>query len=71
MLPGGVLSWDTLAPMAARIAPLGWNLNLQLDGRDLAQYEALLSRLPCTLVIDHNGKFLEPVGVGIPVSGRC
>jgi D-galactarolactone isomerase len=63
MLPSGVLPWDTLEAMAARIAPLGWNINLQLDGRDLAQYEALLSRLPCTLVIDHNGKFLEPVGV--------
>ena len=66
MLPGGVLSWDTLEPMAARIAPLEWNLNLQLDGRDLAQYATMLSRLPCTLVIDHNGKFLEPVGVEHP-----
>ena len=80
MLPSGVLPWDTLEPMAARIAPLGWNINLQLDGRDLAQYEAMLSRLPCTLVIDHNGKFLEPVGVDhsgfrtllkLLDSGRC
>jgi len=80
MLPSGVLPWDTLEAMAARIAPLGWNINLQLDGRDLAQYEAILSRLPCTLVIDHNGKFLEPVGVDHPGfrtllklldSGRC
>jgi D-galactarolactone isomerase len=66
MLPSGVLAWDTLEPMAARIAPLGWHINLQLDGRDLAQYETMLSRLPCTLVIDHNGKFLEPVGVDHP-----
>lgn len=66
MLPSGVLPWDTLEPMAARIAPLGWNINLQLDGRELAQYETMLSRLPCTLVIDHNGKFLDPVGVGHP-----
>lgn len=66
MLPSGVLPWDTLEAMAARIAPLGWNLNLQLDGRDLAQHEAMLSRLPCTLVIDHNGKFLVPVGTDHP-----
>ena len=66
MLPSGVLPWDTLESMAARIAPLGWHINLQLDGRDLAQYEAMLSRLPCALVIDHNGKFLEPVGVEHP-----
>lgn len=66
MLPSGVLPWDTLETMAARIAPLGWNINLQLDGRELAQHAAMLSRLPCTLVIDHNGKFLEPVGVDHP-----
>jgi D-galactarolactone isomerase len=80
MLPSGVLPWDTLETMAARIAPLGWHINLQLDGRDLAQHEAMLSRLPCTLVVDHNGKFLDPVGVGHPGfrtllrlldSGRC
>jgi len=80
MLPSGVLPWDSLEAMAARIAPLGWHIDLQLDGRDLAQYAALLSRLPCTLVIDHNGKFLEPVGVDHPgfrtlltllAGGRC
>ena len=32
---GGVLPWDALEPLAARIAPLGWNINLQLDGREL------------------------------------
>jgi D-galactarolactone isomerase len=61
MLPGGVLGWDTLEPMAARIAPLGWHIGLQLDGRNMHQYEEMLLRLPCKLVIDHNGKFLEPV----------
>jgi D-galactarolactone isomerase len=36
-------------------------LQLQLDGRDLPERAAVLKRLPATLVIDHNGKFLEPV----------
>ena len=63
MLPGGPLPWSALEPMAARIAPLGWNINLQLDGRTLPEHEAMLRRLPCPLVIDHNGKFLEPVPV--------
>ena len=58
---GGLLGWDTLERMAARIAPLGWNINLQLDGRDLPLHQAVLDRLPCKLVIDHIGKFLEPV----------
>ena len=61
MLKGGLLPWDTLEPMATRLHDFGWHINLQLDGRDLAQYEAVLKRLPGRLVIDHNGKFLEPV----------
>lgn len=81
MLPGGVLGWDALAPTAALIAPLGWNINLQLDGRILPQHEAALMALPCQLVIDHIGKFLEgPVTPADPAfmslrrlldTGRC
>ena len=61
MLPGGVLPWEILEDMAARVAPFGWHLQLQLDGRFLHEREAMLARLPVTLVADHNGKFLEPV----------
>lgn len=60
---GGPLPWDALEPIAARIAPLGWNINLQLDGRELPKYTALIDRVPGKLVIDHTGKFLEPVPV--------
>ena len=35
MLPGGVLPWDILEEMAARVAPFGWHVQLQLDGREL------------------------------------
>ncbi len=66
MLPGGVLPWSSLEAMAARVAPFGWHVQLQLDGRDLPEYEAVLDRLPVPLVIDHNGKFLEPVAPGHP-----
>ncbi|MBA2962062.1 MULTISPECIES: amidohydrolase family protein [Ramlibacter] len=61
MLAGGVLPWEALAPTAARIAPFGWHINLQLDGHELPRHEALLRHLPCRLVIDHIGKFLGPV----------
>jgi D-galactarolactone isomerase len=63
---GGLVSWDSIERMAARIAPLGWNIDLQLDGRDLPQRKAVIDRLPCKVVIDHNGKFLEPVTVDDP-----
>ncbi len=61
MLPGGALPWDILETMAARVNEFGWHVQLQLDGRDLPDREAMLKRLPGTLVIDHVGKFLEPV----------
>lgn len=61
MLAGGLLGWDSLETMAARIAPMGWHIDLQLDGRALPQHEAMLSRLPGPCVIDHIGKFLGPV----------
>jgi D-galactarolactone isomerase len=41
---GGVLAGTALAPTAARIAPLGWHVDLQLDGRELPLHEARCSR---------------------------
>ncbi|WP_218508583.1 amidohydrolase [Variovorax sp. dw_308] len=61
MLPPSVMAWDSLEPMAARLKDVGWMVNLQLDGRTMPGHEAALKRLPCKLVIDHIGKFLEPV----------
>lgn len=63
MLKGGVLPWDILDTMAARVHEFGWHVQLQLDGRDLPEREAQIKRLPGTLVVDHVGKFLEPVPV--------
>jgi D-galactarolactone isomerase len=59
MLPGGALPWDILETMAARVAPFGWHVQLQLDGRQLPDYEAVLARLPCDLVIDMSASFLN------------
>jgi D-galactarolactone isomerase len=66
MFPGGVLSWQSLDPLAARVLPFGWHVQVQLDGRLLPDHEAMLGRLPGTLVVDHVGKFLEPVPVDHP-----
>ncbi len=60
-LPGGALKWEQLDAIAARVQPFGWHIQLQLDGRDLPKYESAIRRFPGTLVIDHIGKFLEPV----------
>jgi D-galactarolactone isomerase len=66
MLPGGALPWDVLETMAGRVGAFGWHVQLQLDGRELPEREAILRRLEGTLVIDHVGKFLEPVPVDHP-----
>lgn len=61
MLAGAPLPLDILETMAARVAPFGWTVNFQTDGRELADHEAMLKRLPTTVTIDHVGKFLEPI----------
>ncbi len=66
MLEPPELPWDLLEPMAARLANFGWHVQFQMDGREFETREALLKRLPCTLVIEHVGKFLEPVPVNHP-----
>jgi D-galactarolactone isomerase len=63
---GGLVSWESIEVMSARIAPLGWAINLQLDGRDFPQRQSVIERLPSKVVIDHNGKFLEPVAPDDP-----
>ena len=80
LLKGGLLSWDDVDAIAARVRAFGWHVQLQLDGRELAQHAERLLRLPVDVVIDHNGKFLEPVAVTHPAfavlaklldSGKC
>jgi D-galactarolactone isomerase len=66
MLGGAPVSIDILETMSARVAAFGWHVVFQMDGRDLADHEALLGRLASRLIIDHVGKFLEPVPVDHP-----
>lgn len=67
MFPGGVLPWEILDEMAARVHEFGWHVQLQLDGRELPDHVTQISSLPGRFVIDHTGKFIEPV----PTSNRA
>lgn len=67
MFPGGVLPWENLDEMAARVHEFGWHVQLQLDGRELPDHIARIRCLPGRFVIDHTGKFIEPV----PTSDRA
>lgn len=66
MLPGGALPWDMIEAVAAKVQSHGWHVQLQMDGRQFPEGEALINRLPGTIVIDHTGKFLEPVTTDHP-----
>jgi len=60
-LPNGAVSFAQMDEVMARVHPFGWHANIQLDGRELPRYEAQIARLPGRFVIDHTGKYLEPV----------
>ena len=66
LLPGGFLTVDVFDKLAARVHEVGWHVNLQIDGRTFADHEARLRKLKGDVVIDHVGKFLEPVPVDHP-----
>ncbi|WP_424810704.1 amidohydrolase family protein [Roseococcus sp. YIM B11640] len=61
MLKGGLTPWEKLHALAARVAPLGWHVQLQFDGGEMAEREALIRSLPCPAVIDHVGRYHDPV----------
>ena len=66
MLPGGALPWEVVPELSARTAEHGWHAQLQLDGRDLPDRLGDINRIAGDLVIDHVGRFFEPVGTGHP-----
>jgi predicted TIM-barrel fold metal-dependent hydrolase len=65
MFAGGV-GLENLRALAARIAPMGWHLQLWLDIRKLPEIEPLLRGLPVPVVIDHMGHFPPSVGLMSP-----
>lgn len=60
MLPGGALDWPSMAPVAERIAPFGWHVQLQMDGNLLPDRIDGLLALPTPIVVDHVGRFMPP-----------
>lgn len=49
-------SLDSIVPLAHRIAPWGWHLQLLMPTELLAEQGAVLRRLPVPLVFDHFGR---------------
>lgn len=61
---GSTLSCISAAPpisiavdrVIARVAPLGWHVELHLDAQDIGTYRSFLDRLPVPFIIDHMGR---------------
>ena len=66
LLQGGFLTLDVFDKVVARVQEVGWHVNVQIDGRTFPELEARLRKVKGDLVIDHVGKFLEPVPVDNP-----
>jgi predicted TIM-barrel fold metal-dependent hydrolase len=61
-----VVSIDMMEPLAKRIAPYGWHLQLNMDPQQVIDNADMLKRLPTPLVFDHMGKPPMPDGVNHP-----
>ena len=66
MLAGGVLPWDLLERMSARVHEFGWLVQLQFDGRQFPEREKLIRARAARSSSTISGKFLEPVPVDHP-----
>lgn len=51
----GLIKREEIAPIAKRIAPLGWHIQFHMPGALLAELEPLILSLPTPIVIDHMG----------------
>lgn len=60
-LPGGAVDIAGMPAVEARVRDLGWHLMVQFDGRELGSHRAALEAIETDYIIDHVGKFLEPV----------
>jgi D-galactarolactone isomerase len=64
-----VVSLDMIEPLAKRIAALGWHVQLNMSAEQIVDNEAMLQRLPTSIVIDHMGKLPLPAGLDHPAYG--
>ena len=53
---GGAPDLKVVDSVAARIAPLGWHLQVHLDAEDISTYRDFLDRLRVPFIIDHMGR---------------
>ena len=63
LMKPGYLGWDVIETLSARVQSYGWHSQVQFNGREFPDHEAVLGRLPGIVVVDHVGRFHDPVPV--------
>lgn len=66
LVQAGTTTVEMVEPLAKRVAPLGWHVQIHMLGDQIVQIEALLQRLPAQIVFDHLGRVPQPAGVDHP-----
>ncbi len=59
----GAVGVDEMLRVNERVHPFNWSMIVQFDGREMLERKPLLDLIQGDYVIDHIGKFLEPVTV--------
>jgi predicted TIM-barrel fold metal-dependent hydrolase len=57
---------EQLEPIARRIAPFGWHIQVYTEGETLAEMAPTLAKLPVEIVIDHCGGVMAGLGLEHP-----
>ena len=65
-MAGAGANIELLEPLSARIADLGWHVQLNIKGEQIVQLEPLLSRLPAPIVFDHLARIPPETGIDHP-----
>jgi len=55
-----------IEPLAVRVAPFGWHVQVYLTAQQVVGLADVLRRLPVPVVFDHFGRIPLPLGIGHP-----
>ena len=60
------VSFDDCAPLSERVKHLGWNIQLHMGAKQIAQHADIIRALDCKIVIDHMGRLDPALGINDP-----
>jgi len=60
-------SIEMIEPLSKRVNVMGWHVQINMTGDQIAAAEDLWNRLPSTIVFDHMGHVPQPAGLNHPV----